>query len=317
MSRHVPVLEPSVTTRSRQTGALNLRRVRTQSGSAARTDSPGHRLGDVSVLPLRIQRQPTQPEAANPLATAQDVGNLPFGLYADRYEAVYYDIDYRSEGGNLSKYLTAIYSDGTVIDVRLDRIETGAVPAEQMLSLMRNATVGDGGRIFPQAMNASTTPRLAAAKRSAIQTMEEYNFQLMQLTVPAVLFVITMPFAAMSPTATATRTPVTRLPFRIPAGAAGDVFEQTLKAGLRPNTIRHIFGKAEHGLAPSGVVQQLGGEQQVIQAAVTSLRGVSGALPMAGRYEVVVMIAGRSVTIRGAVVNGVPRISTMFIRPGG
>ena len=38
-------------------------------------------------------------------------------------------------------------------------------------------------------------------------------------------------------------------------------------------------------------------------------------LPQAGLFEETVLVAGRNVTVRGAVVNGVPRVSTMFIIP--
>ena len=255
------------------------------------------------------------PGAAPPVPAA-DVASLPFALYVDRYASAYYDVDYRSQGGNLSMYLTVIYPDGTIIDIHLDSITDADATAEETVRQMADAKVGDGGRIVPARMNSSTTPRLVAAKRSALEAMDEYNVGFIMAAMPAVLFIITMPLATMSgPKGSATRTPVRRLPFRAPTTTAGNVFDQTLVAATKQNTMRHVFAKAEHGLAP--LVTELGGETQVMTAAVNGLRGVAGALPAAGRYEVVVMIAGRAVTVRGAVVDGIPRIATMFIRGGG
>ena len=277
---------------------------------------PGHRHEDVPVrAPAPVQSGPEEPGAAPPVP-ASDVASLPVALFVDRYASAYYDVDYRSQGGNLSMYLTVIYPDGTIIDIHLDSI-TDAVPsADETVRQMAGAKVGDGGRVFPAQMNASTTPRLVAAKRSALEAMDEFNVGFIMAAVPAVLFIITMPLATMSgPKGSATRTSVRRLPFRAPAAATRNVFDQTLVAATKQNTMRHVFAKAEHGLAP--LVKELGGESQVMAAAVNGLRGAAGTLPAAGRYEVVVMIAGRAVTVRGAVVEGIPRIATMFVRGGG
>lgn len=41
--------------------------------------------------------------------------------------------------------------------------------------------------------------------------------------------------------------------------------------------------------------------------------GQSGALPSSGNFQIATAIYGFNVTIRGSVVNGIPRISTAFI----
>jgi hypothetical protein len=77
--------------------------------------------------------------------------------------------------------------------------------------------VGQGGRIFPQEMNSTTTPRLAGAKRSAIETMEEYNYEFILATIPAILFIITMPLGIGRPTRpTRTTTRLPRVRTRVP-----------------------------------------------------------------------------------------------------
>ncbi|MCI0337069.1 MAG: DUF4157 domain-containing protein [Acidobacteria bacterium] len=95
--------------------------------------------------------------------------------------------------------------------------------------------------------------------------------------------------------------------------AAKQTSEQTLQAALKPNTMRHIFGKAQHGL--ESLVKRLGSEEAVIRQAVQGLSRARASLPAAGQFETIVSIAGTNVTVRGAVVNGIPRISTMFVPP--
>ena len=90
----------------------------------------------------------------------------------DDFVSIEYNLDYRSENHNLSKYLKAHYSDGTQRDIYLDTINCAQ-------------------------------PRLWAAKQEVLKIMGEYNFNLMMTAMPAVLFILTM-----SPTAT----PVMEMP---------------------------------------------------------------------------------------------------------
>lgn len=73
----------------------------------------------------------------------------------------------------------------------------------------------------------------------------------------------------------------------------------------RADKLEHIFA-AKHKFG--GLVQLYGSEENVLRAMVASL----GELPE-GRFVVQRMIGGEMVTIRGAVVNGVPKIGTAFI----
>lgn len=78
---------------------------------------------------------------------------------------------------------------------------------------------------------------------------------------------------------------------------------------LRPAKMNHIFGNAEHQFG--SLVQKLGGEEAVLQRIVRSID--DGPLPPSGSFEIVRNVGGQLVTIRGAVVNGIPRIGTAFI----
>lgn len=97
----------------------------------------------------------------------------------DDFESAHYDLDYRSEGGNLSKWLVVQYRDNTTKEIHLDSI-------------------------------TESTPRLWAAKKEAIRVMEEYNLNFILGVFPTVFFIITInPFVAPMPSArssfTATR----------------------------------------------------------------------------------------------------------------
>jgi len=96
------------------------------------------------------------------------------------------------------------------------------------------------------------------------------------------------------------------------AAAARSALAEATLAAIRANTMRHIFGKAAHNLA--GLVARMGSERAVMAAVSRALASLpSGTLPAAGVFEVVVRVGGQNVTVRGAVVDGIIRISTMFI----
>lgn len=250
-----------------------------------------------------------QQESAEPVTQVNpEIAQLPAALNVDKYESIYYDLSYRAEDGYLSTWLTVTYADGTVIDINIRDIGDDTMTGVALRNSFAQGYMGEGGRVFPQRMNQSTTPRLWAAKQSAIQAREEYNYQLMTQMLPAVLFIITMPLMVSGGRAQAVRRPVTR---RIVTPSQPNVFDRTLEFALRPNTMRHIFGKAQHGLDP--LVRQLGSEEAVMREVVRRLSRAT--LPQAGQYQVVVSVMGMNVTVRGAVVGGVPRISTMFVAP--
>lgn len=71
----------------------------------------------------------------------------------------------------------------------------------------------------------------------------------------------------------------------------------------------HIFNKAQHNLGP--LVSRLGGQENTVRAVLNAL---NGKLPSVGTFERVVDVGGQAVVVRGSVVNGVPKIATMFIK---
>jgi hypothetical protein len=121
-----------------------------------------------------LQRQDTRPGAP---VVVPEIASLPANLYVDTFVEVHYDLSYRSVEGNLSTWLQVMYQDGTFIDISIYDIDDTRVNPHDALQMMANGRLGLGGRIFPQHLNSSTTPRLAAAKGEAIRIMEEYNFQ--------------------------------------------------------------------------------------------------------------------------------------------
>ena len=78
------------------------------------------------------------------------------------------------------------------------------------------------------------------------------------------------------------------------------------------NKANHIFGKAAHNLDP--LVSAMGGEENTIRAV---LNEANGSFPSSGVFNesmVTANVAGYIVCLRGSVINGVPKLGTMFIR---
>lgn len=75
------------------------------------------------------------------------------------------------------------------------------------------------------------------------------------------------------------------------------------------NKVTHVFGKAAHNLDP--LVTKLGGQENTVRAV---LNAANGKLPSSGVFNnIPVNVGGSTVFIRGNVINGVPRLGTMFI----
>ncbi len=74
--------------------------------------------------------------------------------------------------------------------------------------------------------------------------------------------------------------------------------------------LAHILDPAKHGFAD--LIQAAGGRSQAMELMVNSL-GAGQDLPESGPFVVTRIIDGAEVTIRGAMVNGIPKIGTAFI----
>jgi hypothetical protein len=77
-----------------------------------------------------------------------------------------------------------------------------------------------------------------------------------------------------------------------------------------PNKLHHIFDKIGRGLEP--LVERVGGQEQLIQRVLEKLVGV---VPESGVFEEVVEVAGARLVVRGAVIDGIIRVGTIFLAP--
>ena len=93
-------------------------------------------------------------------------------------------------------------------------------------------------------------------------------------------------------------------------GLAQSALDDAFSAANTPEKLAHVIDPAKHGFGD--IVRQAGGRSEAMREITNSLR-CSCDLPAAGRFEVQRQIYGETVTIRGAMVNGVPRIGTAFV----
>lgn len=71
----------------------------------------------------------------------------------------------------------------------------------------------------------------------------------------------------------------------------------------------HILDNGNHGLGD--IVNEAGGRPEAMRVIVNSLQD-GGGLPERGPFQVTREINGQNITIRGAMVNGIPKIGTAF-----
>lgn len=98
--------------------------------------------------------------------------------------------------------------------------------------------------------------------------------------------------------------------------AAKSLFKQTVKYKKiteNANKVHHFFGKSQHKLG--GLLRKFGGNERKAYNAIYNAtfnqvkkRGITG------RFEIVVKVSGKYVTVRGNVVNGIVRMGTGFIK---
>ena len=150
--------------------------------AARRNPSSNHTQSDV--VAGKAATQASAAPEKTPLAPVKpDIAKLPGNLYVDMFASVVYDLDYRAEGGNLSKWLKVNYPDGVVIDINIDDILEKSMSSEEGRNAMAQGHPGEGGRIFPSELNPRTTPGLYAAKQSAIEAMEKSNLDFTTATI--------------------------------------------------------------------------------------------------------------------------------------
>jgi Domain of unknown function (DUF4157)/Nucleotidyltransferase domain len=140
----------------------------------------------------------------------------------DDFESTRYDLSYRSEKGNLSKWLTVSYRDNTARDINLDSI-------------------------------TKDTPRLWAAKQEALKVMDDYNALFILGTFPTVFFIITISPTVSVPGRPGTGYTATRRQFPKTGGGGGE-FEPpaggTRQGGEEPGPPAAVPGQ-EPGTGPA------------------------------------------------------------------
>jgi RHS repeat-associated protein len=276
-----------------------------------------------------VQPAPPSPERKSepgPLPAVDPASaNLPANRYVDAFESISYDVDYRASGGNLSTWLQARYRDGTTIDISIYNIHEDHPDASTTVGQMSRGHVGEGGRSFPEQLNASTTPRLAAAKRSAIETMEEFNFKFMKAALPAVLFII---FLAATPMGRAPTRTTPRLPGRLPTVSSGGGMAAARQAGTAiGDALRGQSGRmasivqqvtklglpqAEATAATDAAVQALGLDTAVVTVGENQV--VASVMPGIGREVLVVGPGGTVAKAFADIAAGAGRFVVSNIR---
>lgn len=88
--------------------------------------------------------------------------------------------------------------------------------------------------------------------------------------------------------------------------AARRAAKDALAYATKPAKLGHIF-EPKHKLDP--LVRRFGSEQAVMHEVLSSIEGL---VPKAGIFGVATQIGGQTVIVRGAVVNGVVKIGTVF-----
>jgi len=77
-----------------------------------------------------------------------------------------------------------------------------------------------------------------------------------------------------------------------------------------PNKLHHLFDKVGRGLGP--LLDRVGGQEQLIRRVLDQLVGV---VPESAVFEEVVEVAGTRLIVRGAVIDGIIRVGTIFLAP--
>ncbi|MEV6983134.1 polymorphic toxin-type HINT domain-containing protein [Sphaerisporangium sp. NPDC051017] len=90
-----------------------------------------------------------------------------------------------------------------------------------------------------------------------------------------------------------------------------DALQKTFEAANTEEKLEHVIDPAKHGFED---LAEKYGRSGLMRKIVDSLADIDD-LPDSGVFEVTRIVAGVRVTIRGAMVRGVPRIGTAF-RPG-
>ncbi len=85
--------------------------------------------------------------------------------------------------------------------------------------------------------------------------------------------------------------------------------DESIEWATKSNKLNHLFGKAKHGLEP--LVEKIGSREGVVKEVLTK---ANGAFSRAAGAEVSVSVEGTVVSMRGALVDGLYKVGTIFVR---
>ena len=89
-----------------------------------------------------------------------------------------------------------------------------------------------------------------------------------------------------------------------------EAFEEAINYATTDTKVKHIFEKPMHKL--DELTRQLGGPENVIRAVLNNL---SGKMPFNGVFKnIQVTVEGFDIYLHGRMMDGVPKIGTMFIK---
>ena len=150
------------------------------------------------------------------------------GTWVDDFKEVGYDINYRiDEGGSPSEWIQVHYKDGTQIDLNWYDFEDAKLLTDDMKAALQNRFLGAGRRVFPgrtptnpgrpgykprYALTQQLCPRLWAMHKEVEEIGAESTIALMQLSLTAVMVILTMPAmpVGLAPETAVTPSRVTR-----------------------------------------------------------------------------------------------------------
>jgi RHS repeat-associated protein len=95
-------------------------------------------------------------------------------------------------------------------------------------------------------------------------------------------------------------------------GAGADALETADELAVDANKLNHIFGRVRHDLAP--LLEQFDSQEEAFNALQRAASQAVESQGLTGVYRVVVEVGGHQVTVNGAVVEGIVRIGTAFIK---
>jgi hypothetical protein len=131
----------------------------------------------------------------NPINVRDPTGMIGFDAnrFVDNFASATYRPSYRCQNGNLSKWITLTYEDGTSLDLNLDDIAQMSVDVRLAISSF-DIYEGNAGRQFPLEFNEVSTPNIFAAAEGARKAMNQYAFEcLVDASVVIVLPIVMGP----------------------------------------------------------------------------------------------------------------------------